>query len=74
MIRATGAISSRRSRVTIRVPGSDKIVAILAGAGHWLGEERPDEVNAALLEFGGWRRCRGDVRHARVRLVLFCPS
>ena len=24
---------------------------IVPGAGHWLGEERPDEVNAALLEF-----------------------
>jgi len=24
---------------------------VLPGAGHWLGEERPDEVNAALIEF-----------------------
>ena len=24
---------------------------ILEGAGHWIQQERPDEVNAALLEF-----------------------
>jgi pimeloyl-ACP methyl ester carboxylesterase len=32
------------------VPGLRRTL-ILPGCGHWVGEERPDEVNAALLEF-----------------------
>jgi pimeloyl-ACP methyl ester carboxylesterase len=32
------------------VPGLRRTV-VLPGCGHWVGEERPDEVNAALLEF-----------------------
>jgi len=32
------------------VPGLRRSL-VLAGCGHWVGEERPDEVNAALLEF-----------------------
>ena len=32
------------------VPGLRRSL-ILPGCGHWVGEERPDEVNAALLEF-----------------------
>jgi pimeloyl-ACP methyl ester carboxylesterase len=32
------------------LPGLRRTV-VLAGAGHWIGEERPAEVNAALLEF-----------------------
>ncbi|HEU4726276.1 MAG TPA: alpha/beta hydrolase [Kofleriaceae bacterium] len=34
----------------LAVPGLRRTV-ILAGCGHWVGEERPDDVNAALLEF-----------------------
>jgi pimeloyl-ACP methyl ester carboxylesterase len=30
-----------------------RLVRILEGAGHWLQQERPAEVNAALLEFLG---------------------
>jgi pimeloyl-ACP methyl ester carboxylesterase len=30
-----------------------RLVRILDGAGHWVQQERPDEVNAALLEFLG---------------------
>jgi pimeloyl-ACP methyl ester carboxylesterase len=26
---------------------------IIEGAGHWVQQERPDEVNAALLDFFG---------------------
>jgi pimeloyl-ACP methyl ester carboxylesterase len=32
------------------LPGLRK-TAVIAGGGHWLGEERPAEVNAALLDF-----------------------
>jgi pimeloyl-ACP methyl ester carboxylesterase len=32
------------------VPGLRRQV-LLAGAGHWLNEERPDEVNAELIRF-----------------------
>jgi pimeloyl-ACP methyl ester carboxylesterase len=28
-------------------------VVIVEGAGHWVQQERPDEVNAALLDFLG---------------------
>jgi pimeloyl-ACP methyl ester carboxylesterase len=28
-------------------------VVIIEGAGHWVQQERPDEVNAALLDFLG---------------------
>lgn len=32
------------------IPGLRRTV-VLPGCGHWIGEERPEEVNAALLEF-----------------------
>jgi epoxide hydrolase A/B len=31
----------------------DDIAGLMEGAGHWLQQERPGEVNAALLEFLG---------------------
>ena len=31
------------------VPGVQKVM--IEGAGHWIQQERPDRVNAALLEF-----------------------
>jgi pimeloyl-ACP methyl ester carboxylesterase len=34
------------------VPGLRRM-DVLPGAGHWLQQERPDEVNAALVEFLG---------------------
>ena len=33
-----------------RVPGLRRSV-LIEGAGHWVQQERPDEVNVALLEF-----------------------
>lgn len=39
-----------RDRAIEVVTGSYREVMI-DGAGHWLQQERPDEVNAALLEF-----------------------
>lgn len=41
-----------RDRVTEVATGGYREV-LLDGAGHWLQQERPDEVNAALLEFLG---------------------
>ncbi|HEX7323309.1 MAG TPA: alpha/beta hydrolase [Mycobacterium sp.] len=41
---------TRRDRATELVTGPYREVMI-EGAGHWLQQERPDEVNAALLEF-----------------------
>jgi len=34
----------------LTVPGLRRTVMV-EGAGHWLQQERPDEVNAALIEF-----------------------
>lgn len=39
-----------RDRVRDVVTGSYREV-LIEGAGHWLQQERPDEVNAALLDF-----------------------
>jgi pimeloyl-ACP methyl ester carboxylesterase len=33
------------------VPGVEKVM--IEGAGHWIQQERPERVNAALLEFLG---------------------
>jgi pimeloyl-ACP methyl ester carboxylesterase len=41
---------TRRDRASELVSGPYREVMI-DGAGHWLQQERPDEVNAALLEF-----------------------
>ncbi len=41
-----------RDRVTEVATGGYREV-LLDGAGHWLQQERPDEVNAVLLEFLG---------------------
>lgn len=41
---------TRRDRATEVVSGPYREV-LIDGAGHWLQQERPDEVNAALLEF-----------------------
>jgi pimeloyl-ACP methyl ester carboxylesterase len=39
-----------RDRATEIVTGPYREV-LIDGAGHWLQQERPDEVNAVLLEF-----------------------
>jgi pimeloyl-ACP methyl ester carboxylesterase len=39
-------------RMPQALPGLRRLL-ILPGGGHWIGEERPDEVNAALMEFLG---------------------
>ena len=54
----------RRSRHGGRFPGSDQLLAnfkhfvpalrriqMLPGCGHWTQQERPDEVNAAIIDF-----------------------
>ncbi len=47
-----GYVGSRTAIETMPklVPGLRRSL-VLPGCGHWIGEERPDEVNAALLEF-----------------------
>ena len=41
-----------RDQVSDVVSGSYREV-LIEGAGHWVQQERPDEVNAALLDFLG---------------------
>ena len=47
----TGLIGARRVADMERVLGDLKAKIILDGAGHWVQQERPDEVNAALIDF-----------------------
>ena len=60
-----GFIAGSRDAVLRFVPGVDlveymkrwvddlRLCEIIEGAGHWIQQERPQEVNAALLEFLG---------------------
>ena len=45
-----GNTSDALAALPISVPGL-RHVEVFAGAGHWLQQERPDEVNAALVRF-----------------------
>jgi pimeloyl-ACP methyl ester carboxylesterase len=47
----TGLIGSRQIAELDRVLTNLKAKIILDGAGHWVQQERPDEVNAALIDF-----------------------
>jgi pimeloyl-ACP methyl ester carboxylesterase len=40
----------RSTRLPQTLPGLRRSL-IIPGGGHWIGEEHPDEINAALLEF-----------------------
>jgi pimeloyl-ACP methyl ester carboxylesterase len=47
----TGLIGSRAIAELDKVLTDLKVKIILDGAGHWVQQERPDEVNAALIDF-----------------------
>ena len=47
----TGLIGARQIAELDRVLTNLKAKIILDGAGHWVQQERPDEVNAALIDF-----------------------
>jgi pimeloyl-ACP methyl ester carboxylesterase len=47
----TGLIGAKRVADMERVLPNLKAKIILNGAGHWVQQERPDEVNAALIDF-----------------------
>jgi pimeloyl-ACP methyl ester carboxylesterase len=47
----TGLIGAKRVNELERVLPNLKGKIILEGAGHWIQQERPDEVNAALIDF-----------------------
>jgi pimeloyl-ACP methyl ester carboxylesterase len=47
----TGLIGAKRVNELERVLTNLKGRLIIAGAGHWVQQERPDEVNAALISF-----------------------
>jgi pimeloyl-ACP methyl ester carboxylesterase len=47
----TGLIGAKRVNELDRVLPNLKAKIILDGAGHWVQQERPDEVNAALIDF-----------------------
>ncbi|MBI5319589.1 alpha/beta hydrolase [Bradyrhizobium sp.] len=47
----TGLIGAKRVAELERVLTDLKAKIILDGAGHWVQQERPDEVNAALIDF-----------------------
>ena len=47
----TGLIGAKRVNELERVLPNLKDKLILDGAGHWVQQERPDEVNAALVKF-----------------------
>jgi pimeloyl-ACP methyl ester carboxylesterase len=47
----TGIIGGKRVTEMDRVLPNLKRKLIIEGAGHWIQQERPDEVNAALIEF-----------------------
>ena len=47
----TGPIGAKRVLDMDRVLSNLKQKLIIEGAGHWIQQERPDEVNAALIGF-----------------------
>jgi pimeloyl-ACP methyl ester carboxylesterase len=47
----TGLIGAKRVKELERVLPHLKRKLIIEGAGHWIQQERPDEVNAALIAF-----------------------
>lgn len=47
----TGLIGAKRLKEIERVLPNLKRKLIIEGAGHWIQQERPEEVNAALIEF-----------------------
>jgi pimeloyl-ACP methyl ester carboxylesterase len=47
----TGLIGAKRVGDMERVLPNLKLKLIIDGAGHWVQQERPDEVNAALIDF-----------------------
>ena len=47
----TGLIGAKRVADMERILTDLKAKIILDGAGHWVQQERPDEVNAALIDF-----------------------
>jgi pimeloyl-ACP methyl ester carboxylesterase len=47
----TGLIGAKRINELERVLPDLKQKLIIEGAGHWIQQERPDEVNTALIEF-----------------------
>ena len=47
----TGLIGAKRVAEMERVLPNLTPKLIIDGAGHWIQQERPDEVNAALIEF-----------------------
>jgi pimeloyl-ACP methyl ester carboxylesterase len=47
----TGLIGARQIAELDRILTDLKAKIILDGAGHWVQQERPDEVNAALIDF-----------------------
>ena len=61
----TGLIGAKRVADMERVLPNLKQKLIIDGAGHWIQQERPDEVNAALIAF--LRRTRWNVRLSRAR-------
>jgi epoxide hydrolase A/B len=49
-ITITGPGKAALDQLAATVPGLKRQL-LIEGAGHWIGEERPDEVNAALIDF-----------------------
>jgi len=47
----TGILGGKRIAEMDRVLPNLKQKLVIAGAGHWIQQERPDEVNAALIAF-----------------------
>jgi len=47
----TGLIGAKRINELERVLPNLRQKLIIEGAGHWIQQERPDEVNAALIHF-----------------------
>ena len=47
----TGLIGAKRVNELERVLPNLKQRLIIDGAGHWIQQERPEEVNAALIAF-----------------------
>ena len=47
----TGIIGGNRVREMDRVLPNLRAKILIDGAGHWIQQERPDEVNAALISF-----------------------
>jgi len=47
----TGIIGGKRVTEMDKVLPNLRRKLLIEGAGHWIQQERPDEVNAALIEF-----------------------